>query len=1006
MRTRETMSKFSSRLAMLLGSALLALLTFAPPAPADFGIQAFDGQIPAAPPPSPLPNPGNLSDSANFAPMYTQAGGHPYSYTTEIRLNRDPEPVNGAIWPGEPVRNILVDLPVGLVGNPTRVEQCRADQLVTASARPNCPPTAQVGYAVITYSNCNASGCVAGTTIGVPMFSMVPPAGVPARFGFNFAGTIVSLDARVRSGDDYGISVDSRLISEGLPLVGATVTFWGSPHDPVHDPQRACPGELPPAGLGGKLLPGPSCSAGFTPQALLTLPTSCNGPLHTDARADSWFHPGDFETASFDSHLPPGLPDPIFGDVEQPLLVPAQWGAKQGLTGCDTVPFKPSLSAQPSALEAETATGLTVSVDVPQLGLVNPEGIATSHIKAAKVSLPEGVTINPSQAEGLGVCSLPRYASTELSFHPTPDTGCPDNSKIGTVQVQTPLLEENLLGDVYVAQQDDPRTSLHGAENPFDSLLAIYVVIKSPEKGILVKLPGKVETDPTTGRIVTTFDDLPQLPFSSFDFKFREGARAPLVTPPSCGTYETEADFVPWSDPSHIRHTTSTFQVTKGVGGGPCPPGGLPTFNPGFSAGALSNNAGSYSLFTMRLTRQDGEQDMTKFSSVLPPGVSAKIAGLSKCPDAAIAAAKAKTHTGRDELASPSCPDSSKIGRTLVGAGVGSVLTYVPGSLYLGGPYHGAPLSVVSITPAVAGPFDVGTVVVQEALTLDPVTAEVHVDGDRSDPIPHILEGIPLKLRDLRVYVDRPDFTVNPTSCDPSQVGATLFGSYLDVLNPSDDRAVSLASRFQAANCASLGFKPKLAIKLKGGTHRGAHPALKATVTPRAGDANIAGAVVKLPRSAFLDQAHIRTICTRVQFAADACPKGAVYGHVKAFTPLLDEPLEGPVYLRSSNHKLPDLVFDLHGVVDIEVAGRIDSVKGGIRSSFDAVPDAPVSRVLLQMQGARKGLIVNSRDLCARKSRASAELTGQNGKVHDSRPVLRAGCGKSYGGGGQAPGRG
>jgi hypothetical protein len=326
------------------------------------------------------------------------------------------------------------------------------------------------------------------------------------------------------------------------------------------------------------------------------------------------------------------------------------------------------------------------------------------------------------------------------------------------------------------------------------------------------------------------------------------------------------------------------------------------------------------------------------------------------------------------------------------------VLTYVPGSLYLAGPYHGAPLSVVSITPAVAGPFDVGTVVVREALSLDPRTGEVHVDGDRSDPIPHILQGIPLKLRDLRVYVDRPGFTLNPTSCDPSAVRATLFGSYADVLSPADDVPVGLSARYQVANCASLGFKPRLALKLKGGTKRGAHPALTALLRPRPGDANLAAALVTLPHSAFLDQAHIRTVCTRVQYAANGgngggCPAGSVYGHVRAFTPLLDEPLEGPAYLRSSNHKLPDLVFALHGVVDIEAVGRIDSVKGGIRASFEGIPDAPISKAVIEMQGGRKGLIVNSRNLCAAKNRANVRLTGHNGKVHDFNPLLKAECG-------------
>jgi len=394
----------------------------------------------------------------------------------------------------------------------------------------------------------------------------------------------------------------------------------------------------------------------------------------------------------------------------------------------------------------------------------------------------------------------------------------------------------------------------------------------------------------------------------------------------------------------------------------------------------------------MRLTRRDADQDLTRFDATLAPGVLAKLKGVAKCPDAAIAAAKAKT--GKAELASPSCPANSRLGGLWGGAGVGSQLTYVPGDLYLSGPVGKAPLSVVGIVPAVAGPFDVGTVVVRQALRLNPVSGRAEVDGASSDPIPHILAGIPLKVRDIRVDVDRPQFTLNPTSCDPEQTVAEIWGGGSDVFSIADDRPVTRSSRFQAANCSRLPFKPKLAIKLKGGTKRGAHPALTATYRPRRGDANVESIQARLPRSAFLEQAHIRTICTRVQFAAEACPPRSVYGHVTATTPLLEEPLSGPVYLRSSNNDLPDMVLDLHGLVDVEVAARIDSVKGGIRATFPKAPDAPLTKVVLRMQGARKGLIVNSTDLCARRNRATVALGAQNGKRRAVRPVVEAkGCG-------------
>jgi len=390
---------------------------------------------------------------------------------------------------------------------------------------------------------------------------------------------------------------------------------------------------------------------------------------------------------------------------------------------------------------------------------------------------------------------------------------------------------------------------------------------------------------------------------------------------------------------------------------------------------------------------------MTRFSTVLPPGVVGKIAGVSKCPQAAVAIAKAKS--GRQEQASPSCPASSQIGRTMAGAGVGSTLVYVPGKLYLGGAYHGDPLSVIAIVPAVAGPFDVGTVVVQEALTLNPVTAEVEVDGSASDPLPHILAGIPLNVRDIRVFTDKPDFTLNPTSCARFSTRATLWGGGTDVFSSADDQPFGLTSPFQAADCAALGFKPNLQVKLKGGVKRGKFPALRAEVTPRPGDANFRSAVVTLPHSEFLEQGHFKTICTRVQFNSNGgngagCPAASVYGHAKATSPLLEEALEGPVYLRSSSHNLPDLVVALHSnLVNVDLASRIDSVKGGIRSTFEGIPDAPVSKFTLEMEGGAKGLIVNSTDVCKGSHPIEASLTGQNGRLDRISPPLGATCKKA-----------
>jgi hypothetical protein len=887
----------------------------------------------------------------------TRAGAHPQ----QIHIGAQFNPVSG----GPPVENpksITADLPAGLVINPEASPvRCTEAQLNEIK----CPDAAAVGAVRISIGIFG----FATPSLNAVLFNMVPPQGYPAMFGFDTGsyGIFIHLLGRVRSDGDYGLSSDTLDVPQFGDFSGVSIDLWGDPTDPSHDFRR---GRCGTSNAGGK-----ACPTTPTHTALLTMPSACSGPLVSKITANSWQDPAEFLSDTARSEDNNGNP--------------------VGVNHCQDLPYAPTNETKLTTSDAETGTAFDYNLDFPNSGLINPDAIAESTTKKAVVTLPEGVTINPSVAEGLGFCKPNQYARETVNS--IEGEGCPTDSKLGTVHVDTPLLDGGIDGSVYLAQQDDPGTSTPGTENPFDTDIALYFVLRNSALGILVKKPMKVEADPRTGQLVATLEDVPQLPLSHFNFHFKEGERSALITPPTCGKYTTVAKFYPYSDPGNPKIVKSDFEITKGVEGGPCPPAGLPPFHPFFEAGSLNNNAKSYSPFNMRLLRKDGEQDMTKFSAILPPGVLGKLKGVSKCPDSAIAAARSKT--GRQEKANPSCPANSLIGHTYAGAGVGGALTYVRGQLYLGGAYHGDPLSVISVTPALAGPFDAGTVVVREALTLNPETAEVIVDGKNSDPIPHILKGIVLKVRDLRVYVDRPDFIVNPTSCDPTTAKSTLFGSYLNVFDPSDDIPVDLSTRYQVANCASLGFKPRLSLKLNGGTKRGDHPALRAVLNARPDDANIGKAVVTLPQSAFLDQAHIRTICTRVQYAANGgsgggCPKAAQYGYARAFTPLLDEPVEGPVYLRSSNHKLPDLVAALHGIVDVDIVGRIDSYKGGIRSSFETVPDASVTKFILTMQGGKKGLVVNSRNLCAETNRGIASFVGQNGVPYHFKPVVKPSCGK------------
>jgi hypothetical protein len=937
------------RLGVLLGLAALLACLVPAAAQADFGLSNMA-----------------VSFTDKDGNPETRAGAHPFAFTNSFRVNTTLSPTKKD-EKGKPVqvvdgalRNLEIHAPAGLVANPTAMPPCETLDFLANDdfGNPSCPDSTAIG--ILTAVVGGGKGIEGKETVSV--HNMAPSPGTVMKIGFWVGGVPTTIDIGLNPDPPHNGVASLTNASQIVEVIESSATLWGNPADPAHDTDRGdCAYE------NVAFPPERACTAAVPGAPFLTMPRSCEGPLSTTFKALSWWS-GNPES--------PGGPAFFEGTAQSPAL-----------SECAGLRFSPSLAISPTSQRAESASGLDVSLSVEDEGLADPEGRAHSDLRKAVVALPEGMTINPSQAEGLATCSeadLKRETATSEFGE-----GCPAASKIGTVEVESPLLEGEILkGSLFVAEP---------YRNPFGTLLAVYQVIKSPRLGIVLRLAGEVKPDLQTGQIITTFggegtDPLPQLPFSEFRLRFREGGRSPLITPNRCGTHEVRATFTPWARPTDPYTTTSAFNITSGVGGGPCPQG-TPPFDPGFGAGTISNAAASHSPLAMRLTRRDGDQDLTKFSALLPEGLLPKLRGVERCPQAAIEAAKTKT--GLQELAQPSCPASSRIGQVGAGAGVGDQLTYVGGQIYLSGPYKGAPLSAAVITPAVAGPFDVGTVVVQVGLDVDPVTGEGKIDGSASDPIPHILAGIPLRLKDVQVSVDRPRFILNPTSCRELDTNAQIWGGGTDPFSLADDTPVARKERFQAANCAALGFKPRLSIALKGGTSRGAHPALRSVYRPRPGDANLASLVLRLPRSAFLEQAHIRTICTRVQFAADKCPKGAVYGHVRATTPLLEEPLKGPAYLRSSNNELPDLVFDLHGLVDIEVSARIDSVGGGIRATFPNVPDAPISKVVVSMQGAKKGLIVNSTDLCGGTNRAKAKLRAQSGRKRGLRPVVRArGCGK------------
>ncbi len=796
---------------------------------------------------------------------------------------------------------------------------------------------------------------------------MVPPPGVPARFAFNVIGTIVILDASLRSDSDYGITITSSNTSAGLSVFAAHLDFWGVPSDPAHEGERSCPGERAPGDSAGN--PPVFCASPAEPAAFFRSPTACtDSGLPTSARVSSWFHPDSFDSRTAYTHEGLGYPYPE-----------EDWGDQVGIDGCPEVPFDPSLSLVPTTPAADSPTGLSVDLGLPAdcwASKSTPQeaeaAICQSDMKEASVTLPRGLSLNPSSAGGLEACSAEQVglttplSSAPVHFDKAPVT-CPDASKLGTVEIETPLLEDPLQGAVYLAQQ---------GQNPFGSLLGMYLVAEG--SGVRVKQAGRIELGPE-GQLTTSFDEVPQTPFSNIHLELFGGPRAALRTPAACGTYTTQATLTPWSGNGAVQRQSS-FQITQGCGGG---------FDPQLAAGTQNPLAGKYSPFSLRLTRADGTQEIGALSATLPKGLIGKPAGIPYCPDATLAAISGALGTGAAQIASPSCPAASQIGTVTVGAGAGVNPFYTSsGRAYLAGPYKGAPLSLAVVTPAVAGPFDLGSVVVRNALRVDPEQVQVTAV---SDPIPSILHGIPLDLRDIRVDLNRNEFTLNPTSCEPKSIDATLTS----VQGASAQRS----SHFQAASCDRLAFKPRLSLKLKGGTKRSEHPALTAVLRAKPGQANIGRVSVALPHSEFLAQSHIRTICTRVQFAADQCPKGSIYGKVTATSPLVDYPLTGNVYLRSSSNPLPDMVLALHGPaaqpIEIDAVGRIDSKGGGIRTTFASVPDAPLTKVIVKLPGGKKSLLENSTDICKTVNKATVAMDGHNGKAHNFAAPLKAKCPKA-----------
>jgi hypothetical protein len=901
----------------------------------------------------------------------TQAGAHPFQLNTTIALNqlRDINPLDlESAKPEVTVPSLAKDLDFklapGLIGNPTPIPQCTTAQFFeTVEGKENrCPPDTAVGVAVATV---HEPATVGTATLTEPIFNLEPRVGEPARFGFYvvIANSPVFIDTSVRTGSDYGVTVSVSNITQTAAFLSSEVTFWGVPGDPRHDSQRGW-GCLYQA---RNVTPHPPCATSEAPHPppFLSLPTSCARALHSSVQGDSWAAPGAFfdVTGAFEPAAP--------------------------LAGCNRLQFSPEVKVAPDSQEASKPTGLTVDVHVPQEVNTNAQGLASSNVKSIAVAFPQGVTLNPSAADGLQACSegqvglLPGLGEQEeLLFTPTlPQAFCPDAAKIGTVKITSPLLPpgQPVEGSLYLAT---PAPNGEGAKNPFDSLLAMYIIAKDPISGTLVKLPGQASLDPGTGQITATFDNNPQLAFEDAEIHLFGGERAPLASPAHCGTYTTEATFTPWSGTGPVK-SSSSFLVTSGPDGSPCPPAALP-FAPTLTAGSTNINAGSFSPLTTTIGREDGNQQIQSVSLRMPPGLSGILKGVELCPEA-------QANAG-------TCSPNSLIGHTIVSVGLGGdPFSVTGGQVFLTEGYKGAPFGLSILNPAVAGPFDLGNVIVRAKVEVDPHTAALTVSTDESPPyaIPHILDGIPLQIKHVNVLIDRPGFTFNPTSCAPQSIGATI--------KSAEGATASVQTPFQATNCASLKFAPKFSVSTAGKTSKANGASLSVKLTypsaPAGTYANLAKVKVSLPKQLPSRLTTLQKACTAAAFEANpaSCPKESVVGQAKVITPLLPVPLTGPAYFVShGGEAFPDLTIVLKGYgVTVDLIGNTAIKNGVTTSTFKATPDVPFSSFELNLPQGKFSALAANANLCKSKLTMPSEFIAQNGaELHQQTKISVTGCPK------------
>ncbi len=871
----------------------------------------------------------------------TQAGSHPYALTTVFATNsngvgefEETTAGSGSMTGGE-MRDVVVNLPPGIVGNVTAVPRCSRRQFDGEQSvfenpntfyEPTCPALTQVG---IDQAQPN------GIRVSFKVYNLVPPPGVVAQFGFSFEGALVFMDFGVRSGgpsalaSDYGISAHV----DPFPQKGVvfnTTTIWGTPGEASHAEQRG----------------GGSSGAGSAP--LLTVPTSCEGPQEFSIEAlGTWQNENVRARDSILTHDSTGTP--------------------VGFTGCDHLGFGPTLSIAPDTTAGDTPAGLTTEIKVPQEGLAAPGGIAASNLRDGTVVLPEGMVLNPGRAAGLASCPLDQDGVNQEG-----PPQCSPASQVGTAVISTPVLPEPLEGKVYVLESQPPDVKL---------------LVALAGQGIEVKLVGDVHLNTSTGQLTTVFKENPELPFTDFKLAFSGGSQAALVTPPGCGLFTSTSDFTPWSSPAvEDVFSSSNFQIATGTNGATCA-SPLP-FTPGMIAGATTDQAGGYTAFTMLLTRGDDQQRISKLQFKTPKGLLGMISHVQLCEE--------------PQAAKGECPTGSQIGHTIVGAGAGPDPLYVPeegkpeAPIYITGPYEGAPYGLLIAVPVIAGPFNLGTTVVRGKIEVDPQSAQLTI---RTDPLPVVLDGVPVDMRTINAVIDRKEFMFNPTNCNPQSFSGTATSV--------EGTNATLSSPFQVGSCRSLTFKPGFKVSTSAKTSRtqGASLDVKMTLPDEGGlssTANVQRVRVSLPKQLPTPLKTLQKACLEKTFAENPknCPVASQVGTVKVSTPVLPGGLTGTAYFVShGGAKYPELIMVLVGQngVTVQVHGETQISKAGITTAtFATVPDVPFSNFELTLPQREFPALTANGNLCKGTLLMPTELVGQNGLViQQNTKIAVTGCPKT-----------